>query len=88
MLLPGVGLEAAEKICARLLANVTLLEIPHEQSEASEFVSISIGVVTLAPEEHTQPKDLILWADTALYEAKHNGRNQVCFYQGSSETLN
>ena len=38
--------------------------------------TLSIGVATLNPAGDT-PADLIKRADTALYEAKHSGRNQV-----------
>jgi diguanylate cyclase (GGDEF)-like protein/PAS domain S-box-containing protein len=47
-----------------------------EESEA--LVTISIGCATLIPEMTAQPETLIQIADKALYEAKRNGRDQMC----------
>lgn len=40
-------------------------------------VTISIGVSTVKPSEKDLPNDLISSADSALYKAKNNGRDQV-----------
>jgi diguanylate cyclase (GGDEF)-like protein len=39
-------------------------------------ITISVGVAAY-PEDADSPEDLINNADTALYKAKKNGRNQV-----------
>jgi EAL domain-containing protein (putative c-di-GMP-specific phosphodiesterase class I) len=53
-------------------------------------VSTSIGVTFCKAEGHagqknnskkTTPEKMFLEADEAMYQAKENGRNQVCFYQ-------
>ncbi|MBF0445751.1 MAG: GGDEF domain-containing protein, partial [Magnetococcales bacterium] len=41
-------------------------------------ITISIGVAVY-PDAGTSPTDMLKKADIALYEAKENGRNQVCF---------
>jgi diguanylate cyclase (GGDEF)-like protein len=43
------------------------------------FATASIGVETYS-NRTPSPKDLLRNADQALYKAKHNGRNQVCFF--------
>jgi diguanylate cyclase (GGDEF)-like protein/PAS domain S-box-containing protein len=48
------------------------------------FTTTSIGVC-LFPEDGNTREDLLKNADTAMYRAKHAGRNQVCFY---TEDLN
>jgi diguanylate cyclase (GGDEF)-like protein len=40
-------------------------------------VTISLGVGCCIPSDHIKAKDLIELADTALYQAKANGRNAV-----------
>ena len=44
-------------------------------------VTVSIGVATIPPTLDAAPRDLIGWADNALYEAKSSGRNKVCRYK-------
>lgn len=51
--------------------------IPHAQSKIADYVTVSIGVASLTPQENEKALDLIEMADKALYEAKGNGRNQI-----------
>ena len=52
------------------------MHIPHDPS-VSEWVTVSIGGVTVVPSpENTYPTYLKI-ADTMLYDAKNHGRNQV-----------
>lgn len=73
LLLPSTGKEggliAAEKI--RKL-------IDECQSKELKGITISIGVSTVNPENYDIDAAIKL-ADEAMYEAKTNGRNQVCF---------
>lgn len=68
---------------ARDLANIVCqkvaeLNVPHCKSDIADHVTISIGGVTLIPEQN-MPDSLILieQADNCLYQAKISGRNQV-----------
>lgn len=47
--------------------------------------SPSIGV-TLFPVENETADDVLKNADVAMYKAKEQGRNKVCFYQPSMQT--
>ena len=42
--------------------------------------SASLGIVLFANDDTTD-KELLSWADAAMYQAKHNGRNQIHLYQ-------
>ncbi len=68
------GIERAEKIRAA----VEDLAIPHEKSEPLPVLTISIGGASLGKEDKN-PRELIKAADTMLYKAKNNGKNQICW---------
>ena len=52
------------------------LHIPHTP-EASPWVTVSIGGVTVMPEREDSFETYLKIADTMLYDAKNHGRNQV-----------
>lgn len=52
------------------------LHIPHSP-DVSEWVTVSIGGVTVIPEPGSNYDVYLKIADTMLYDAKKNGRNQV-----------
>ncbi len=72
------GPDVAELVRAR----VEELAIPHSASPASDVVTISAGVATIAPKGNQNPSVMIDRADAALYEAKDSGRNCVCTRNG------
>ncbi len=55
------------------------LNIPHEYSSTSLYVTISIGLASKIPDANCSPKDLFAAADKALYKAKAAGKNRVHF---------
>lgn len=77
VILPDTGpedaLRVAELICSKLEAR----HLVHEASDVKDIVSLSIGVASIVPDQHTTPSSLISIADKALYESKHNGRDQI-----------
>jgi diguanylate cyclase (GGDEF)-like protein len=72
-LLPETDLEGAARIAERLRADVEKLIQRHD--DASIAVTISIGVTLVDPE--TEIAESLERADKALYQAKHEGRNNV-----------
>jgi len=75
--LPETDEEGAKAVAESMRARLAELQIPHEKSKVSSFVTISVGVGTTIPNQDAKPEMLISMADEALYEAKENGRNQV-----------
>lgn len=72
--------QEAVAIAEEIRKAVLGLKIPHRTSPTNENVTVSLGVSTIIPTGELQPNDIISMADTALYQSKHNGRNQVTQY--------
>lgn len=75
VLLPGVGLKAAEKIAGAIAEAIHDLRIPHAASVADGYLTVSQGVATISG-AHPKSVSLLDGADRCLYEAKRGGRNQ------------
>lgn len=80
VILPQTGAPQAAEAAERLRLAVTTARVPLEKGLPLRF-SVSIGVATLR--EPCNLDTLLGSSDTALYTAKHNGRNRVCIYEPS-----
>lgn len=68
--------------------NIAELQIPHSSSEANDYVTASLGLVAIDFSVQTADKDeFYRIADSALYSAKENGRNQVFLHQNDEMEL-
>lgn len=76
IILPNTNIIKAVAIAEKLRHAIRQLEIPHQQSDVSSVVTISLGIASLIPTLHDQPDTLITLADQALYDAKQQGRNR------------
>jgi diguanylate cyclase (GGDEF)-like protein len=76
VLLPACDLEGAALVAERIRSQVETL---HARSEAPTAapVSVSVGLAGVRDARCTTPAELLRAADLAMYDAKHNGRNQV-----------
>lgn len=79
LILPNMPEDHAMLFAKKLIAAVNQLALAHQKSKNGQFVSISIGVSTYDPTQHREASALVDAADTALYKAKQQGRNQACF---------
>jgi diguanylate cyclase (GGDEF)-like protein len=76
VLLPGTDKEGAKLVGERFIHTMKQANLPHEYSDTADFVTISIG--TAQTQDDDSISALVQRADKALYQAKENGRNQVC----------
>lgn len=80
VLLPETNKENAYKVAEDIKENINSLKINHGFSNAANYVTVSIGTVTLIPNKIVSLNDIISKADKALYQAKNEGRNRVIGY--------
>jgi diguanylate cyclase (GGDEF)-like protein len=76
VLLPDTDTAKAIEIATRVLNSPVTAHTPHP-------ITLSIGAAQATPNDHLA--DLVERADTALYEAKRNGRNRVHASQPATE---
>ncbi len=62
------------------------LRIPHDPS-VSQWVTVSMGGVTIVPDPGAPYEPYLEIADTMLYDAKNHGRNQVVWADGPQNQL-
>jgi len=79
LILPNMSDEHGMHFAKKLITSVNQLALPHLKSKSNKIISISIGFSTYDPNQHREVSTLIDAADTALYKAKQQGRNQACF---------
>jgi diguanylate cyclase (GGDEF)-like protein len=77
VILPNTLAEGAMHVAETIRDRIKQLKIPHERSEISKFVTISLGIASLIPSSEDSPNELIAKADNALYEAKQQGRDRT-----------
>ncbi|MDH5354860.1 MAG: diguanylate cyclase [Gammaproteobacteria bacterium] len=80
VLLPATDIEGARIMAERMCNSIRLINIPHLYSPDAKVLTVSIGVAVTG-ENTTTESELIQHADDALYQAKHNGRNQYQAYR-------
>jgi diguanylate cyclase (GGDEF)-like protein/PAS domain S-box-containing protein len=77
MLLPGTDAQGAETVAESARHLLHQRRIPHKTSKISKLVTMSFGIASCVPLGDVTAKQLVKWADEALYRAKANGRDQV-----------
>ena len=81
VILSGTDIKQAGVLAENVNKKLREIRIPHSDSQAADYVTLSFGVASIIPKYGTKPYDLIKAADTTLYKAKHSGRNQVILQQ-------
>ena len=85
LILPNTDLHGAKIIAENILRKVSILQITHEQSQISKYITVSVGIATEIPNNQEESIKLIEAADQALYQAKAGGRNRIVEASSSRE---
>ena len=87
LVLYGPPDEYARSVPEQIRRDVLELAIPHAGSQAGKHVSVSVGLAMAKPETSRSLAGAIQTADEALYQAKREGRNRVCFKDSDSDDV-
>jgi diguanylate cyclase (GGDEF)-like protein/PAS domain S-box-containing protein len=77
VILPNTSIEGSIKVAQKIQESIKALQIIHEYSSVSHYITLSLGVASMVPIAKA-PNILVSMADQALYQAKENGRD--CIY--------
>jgi diguanylate cyclase (GGDEF)-like protein len=77
VVLPDSNTETAKVVAQRIRAKLQEMQIPHAGSQASQYVSISMGIASVYHNRAISATELIEVADQALYQAKSQGRDRA-----------
>jgi diguanylate cyclase len=82
VLLPDTPEEGAMRVAEKIREEIASTEF--RVADEVLHLTISIGVYTVVPERADDTGEIFKRADTALYEAKEQGRNRVVAYRTSA----
>jgi diguanylate cyclase (GGDEF)-like protein len=77
VVLPSTDAMGALSLAQTIGKQVRSLQLTHEGSKVSQFVTLSLGVASHIPNSSLSYEALIADADAALYEAKRTGRDRA-----------
>ncbi|WP_260260850.1 GGDEF domain-containing protein [Vibrio intestinalis] len=82
-ILPNTTASGAKLVAERIHDEVRKLDIPHASSMVNELLTVSLGFVSAFPHPDDSCESIVALADSALYQAKADGRNQTCVHHTS-----
>jgi diguanylate cyclase (GGDEF)-like protein len=83
IILHSTGIEGTKAVAKNIYLKVRELNIPHNYSSVAPFVTGSAGYASIKPSQSQESKDLVHYADKALYKAKSAGKNQCKAWEGN-----
>jgi two-component system cell cycle response regulator len=86
LLFGETGAEAARMLAESVRADIEALKLPNPGSPTSAWVTASIGVATIVPNQLDEVAKFFVAADRAMYAAKDAGRNGVVAVDAGSST--
>lgn len=88
VILPNTDTKGATHVAKQICDAVRALAIPHQNSQVSRYVTISLGFTTEIPQPDSDLEEMIAAADRALYQAKAAGRDRFVQYILLPESTN
>ncbi|MGD2181963.1 diguanylate cyclase domain-containing protein [Lusitaniella coriacea] len=80
IILPNTSAGGTLKIAQRIRLALKQLKLAHAESFVSDYITLSLGLVSVIPSQDDVPKSLVSLADKALYEAKNQGRDRFILF--------
>ncbi len=77
ILLPYTNHDYALELAEQIRKDIENSKIIHPEGQVSNYVTVSIGVSSVIPNDSLTRNSLLITADEALYIAKANGKNKV-----------
>ena len=85
IILPNTDIKGAARVAKEIRLRINDLQIEHAGSSINDYVTVSMGLAMMIPHPGSSPAHLIHIVDTALYQAKHQGRDRINIYQSDQE---
>jgi diguanylate cyclase (GGDEF)-like protein len=82
IVLPNTTTDSGQHVAKLVLHQIQALQIPHSDSPASPYVSLSVGIASTIPSQVVAPSTLIEGCDRALRQAQAEGGNRMVAQQG------
>jgi len=79
MILPNTDKKGALTVAKNCRAKLEEVGFPNGYTQDPPFVTVSIGVSSMVPDQNAEPDDIVKLADRALFTAKEKGRNRIEF---------
>ena len=80
-ILPETDLQGAISVAETIRCQIQSRSISHKKSPIADFVTVSLGVVTVKCRSSESIMELVVKADELLYRAKSLGRNRIEFVE-------
>lgn len=77
MMLLGSDQAHAKSLTQEISQSVLALQIPRDTSNSGEFMTVTIGGISVIPTSSMRPSDMIDQAERSLIRAKNKGKNQI-----------
>lgn len=87
LILPNTPRSGAMTFARALGKMLSLRALPHPDSPLCTVLTLSGGITTCTPDDHTSAESMLMRADQALYAAKAQGRDRFFSFEMQMDTI-